>query len=81
MCVTEKPVQHKEQWSSASPSKYKSCECRNLSFLEDHIHALQHYKMQVNFIHYFAGKTVSYGPENIQGSKGLMVQLLFALMT
>jgi len=48
--VTEKPVQQKKQWSSASPSKYKSCECRKLSFLEDQIHALSDYKMQVNFI-------------------------------
>jgi len=56
--VTEKPVQQMEQWSSAPPSKYKSCECRNLSFLEDHSHALSDYKMQVNFIQYFAGKSV-----------------------
>jgi hypothetical protein len=78
--VTEKPVQQKKQWSFACPSKYKSCECRNLSSL-GHIHALSDYKMQANFIQYSAWKTVSYGVENIQGSKSLGAQLFLALVT
>jgi hypothetical protein len=45
------------------------------------MHALSVYKVQLNFIQYVAGKTVSYGPENTQVSKGLVVHLPFALMT